>query len=77
MVIAHGTFSGLSGVVVSYTGHYNHVIISGAAVWTIAASAKMFYNQATPDWAFVLVGAMEGFGIGFCLQPGKFYRVCF
>jgi hypothetical protein len=77
MVIAHGVFSGISGSLVSYTGHYNPVIISGAAVWTIAASAKMFYNQDTPEWTFVIVGAMEGFGVGFCFQPGKFNGVCF
>lgn len=77
MVIAHGIFSGISGSLVSHTGHYNPVIISGAAVWTVAAGAKTFYNQATPDWAFVIVGAMEGFGVGFCFQPGKFYRVLF
>jgi hypothetical protein len=77
MVVAHGIFSGISGSLVSYTGHYNPVIISGAAVWTIAACAKMFYNQVTPGWVFVVVGAMEGFGIGFCFQPGKFNRVLF
>jgi hypothetical protein len=73
MVIAHGIFSAISGTVISRTNRYNHVIISGIAVWTVAASAKIFYDQTTPDWVFIIVGAMEGFGIGFCFQPGRFY----
>jgi Na+/melibiose symporter-like transporter len=71
MVTSHGLSSGFSGFLVSWTGHYNPVIISGAAIWTVAAGCKaLLYDQASPVWLFVVVGIFEGLGVGSCIQPG-------
>ncbi|OJJ43040.1 hypothetical protein ASPZODRAFT_19744 [Penicilliopsis zonata CBS 506.65] len=69
MVIAHGIFSGLSGFLVSWTGRYWPVIVTGAAVWTVTTGCKALYTQHTPVWVFVVLGIFDGFGIGFCFQP--------
>ncbi|KAI1334940.1 putative efflux pump antibiotic resistance protein [Xylariaceae sp. FL0016] len=69
MVIAHGIFSGISGFLVSKTGGYYWIIITGATIWTVATSLKIAYDQTTPMWAFVVVGILEGLGVGFCFQP--------
>jgi hypothetical protein len=70
MVVSHGLFSGASGIIISFTGKYNPVIITGGAIWTAASIWKTLYGQNTPTWAFIFNGILEGIGLGFCFQSG-------
>ncbi|KAB8267797.1 major facilitator superfamily domain-containing protein [Aspergillus minisclerotigenes] len=69
MVIAHGITSGLTGLIISWTGRYKVVISTGAGMWMIAAAAKSFYTQQTPLWILELGGIFEGIGVGCSFQP--------
>ncbi|KAL7928720.1 major facilitator superfamily domain-containing protein [Trichoderma chlorosporum] len=69
MVIAHGLTSGLTGILISMLGHYKPIIVSGAICWALAALAKMHYDQSTPMWQVVVVGVLDGIGVGCSLQP--------
>ncbi|QMW30641.1 hypothetical protein G4B84_006022 [Aspergillus flavus NRRL3357] len=69
MVIAHGITSGLTGLIISWTGRYKVVISIGVGMWMIAAAAKSFYTQQTPLWILELGGIFEGIGVGCSFQP--------
>ncbi|KAJ5580280.1 uncharacterized protein N7459_006265 [Penicillium hispanicum] len=69
MVIAHGMTSGLSGILVSRSGHYMPVIRGGAMLWVIGTAAKCWYHHETPTLMFYIVGILEGIGVGCSLQP--------
>ncbi|KAE8342655.1 hypothetical protein BDV24DRAFT_173662 [Aspergillus arachidicola] len=71
MVIAHGITSGLTGLIISWTGRYKVVISTGVGMWMIAAAAKSFYTQQTPLWILELGGIFEGIGVGCSFQPGS------
>ncbi len=72
MVITHGLTSGLTGVLISMLGHYKPIIVTGAVCWALGALAKTQYDQATPIWQIVVVGILDGIGVGCSLQPGNF-----
>ncbi|OGM39371.1 putative efflux pump antibiotic resistance protein [Aspergillus bombycis] len=69
MVVAHGITSGLSGLIISWTGRYKVVISTGVGMWMMAAAAKSFYTQQTPLWILELGGIFEGIGVGCSFQP--------
>ncbi|GAB1193858.1 hypothetical protein APSETT444_003093 [Aspergillus pseudonomiae] len=69
MVIAHGITSGLSGLIISWTGRYKVVISTGVGMWMLAAAAKSFYTQQTALWILELGGIFEGIGVGCSFQP--------
>lgn len=71
MVIAHGVTSGLSGIVMAYFGRYTVVIRTGTALWAVGAGLKATYSHDTPIWIIVIVGVLEGIGVGCSLQPGE------
>jgi len=72
MVIAHGLTSALTGIIISFSGHYKPVIVTGAVCWALAAIAKLFYDQDTAVWKIIVVGILDGIGVGCSLQPGKY-----
>ncbi|KAJ5280193.1 major facilitator superfamily domain-containing protein [Penicillium angulare] len=63
MVIAHGVTSGLSGLLMSLTGHYKPVISIGAGLWTTGAMLKSSYGKTTSSPLFCLTGILEGIGV--------------
>ncbi|KAJ5109301.1 hypothetical protein N7456_005976 [Penicillium angulare] len=65
MVISHGVTSGLSGLLMSLTGHYKPVISIGAGLWATGAILKSSYGKATSFPLFCLTGILEGIGVGF------------
>ncbi|KAB8261011.1 major facilitator superfamily domain-containing protein [Aspergillus pseudonomiae] len=69
MVIAHGITSGLSGLIISWTGRYKVVISTGVGMWMLAAAAKSFYTRQTALWILELGGIFEGIGVGCSFQP--------
>ncbi|KAK0753544.1 major facilitator superfamily domain-containing protein [Schizothecium vesticola] len=69
MVITHGLTSGLTGFLISMLGHYKPIIVAGAVCWVLGALAKMHYDQAAPIWQIVVVGVLDGIGVGCSLQP--------
>lgn len=71
MVIAHGLTSALTGILISACGHYKPIIVTGAVCWALAAAAKLFYGHETPIWQMIVVGFLDGVGVGCSLQPGK------
>lgn len=71
LVIAHGVMSALTGVLISLSGHYKPIIVTGAVCWALAAVSKLFYDQETAIWRIVVVGILDGVGVGCSLQPGK------
>jgi hypothetical protein len=71
MVIAHGLTSALTGILVSVSRHYKPIIVTGAVCWALAAVAKLYYDQETAIWRIIVVGILDGVGVGCSLQPGK------
>lgn len=69
MVIAHGLTSALTGILISVSGHYKPIIVTGAACWAVAAVAKLYYEQETAIWIIIMVGILDGVGVGCSLQP--------
>jgi MFS family permease len=72
MVIAHGLTSALTGIIISATGHYKPVIVTGAFLWAFAGFVKLQFTQSTPIWLFIVVCLCDGVGVGCSLQPGLF-----
>jgi MFS family permease len=68
MVATQGVGSMVSGQIISRTGHYNPMIISGNLVWVIGASLQIIYNRTTPVYAICLIGLLQGIGIGCAFQ---------
>jgi hypothetical protein len=75
MVIAHGLTSALTGILISFSGHYKPVIVTGAICWAIAAIAKLYYDQETAIWRIIVVGILDGVGVGCSLQPGTYLHL--
>lgn len=73
MVIAHGLTSALTGILISFMGHYKPIIVTGAICWALAAVAKLYYDQETAVWIIIVVGILDGIGVGCSLQPGKYH----
>ena len=71
LVITHGLTSGITGIVISATGHYKPIIVTGAVCWALAAIEKMHLDQETPIWRLIVVGIFDGLGVGCSLQPGE------
>jgi hypothetical protein len=71
MVIAHGLTSALTGILISVSGHYKSIIVTGAVCWALAAVAKLYYDQETAIWRILVVGILDGVGVGCSLQPVK------
>ncbi|TGJ86274.1 hypothetical protein E0Z10_g2486 [Xylaria hypoxylon] len=69
MVIAHGLTSALTGILISVSGHYKPIIVTGAVCWALAAIAKLYYDQETAIWRIIVVGILDGVGVGCSLQP--------
>ncbi|KAL2867569.1 major facilitator superfamily domain-containing protein [Aspergillus lucknowensis] len=69
LVIAHGVTSALTGILISASGHYKPIIVTGAVCWSLAAVAKLYYDQETAIWRIVVVGILDGVGVGCSLQP--------
>ncbi|KAH8200299.1 hypothetical protein TruAng_005515 [Truncatella angustata] len=69
MVVAHGLTSALTGILISLFGHYKPVIVTGAMCWMLAAIAKLYYDQDTAVWKIIVVGILDGVGVGCSLQP--------
>ncbi|KAI1745723.1 putative efflux pump antibiotic resistance protein [Xylaria scruposa] len=69
MTIAHGMTSALTGILISLFGHYKPIIVTGAVCWSLAAVAKLYYDQNTPIWSIIAVGILDGVGVGCSLQP--------
>jgi MFS family permease len=63
------SFTGIvSGQIMSRSGRYLWIIVSGFAVWTLGAGLKCAFNRKTKIWHIVLVLLVEGMGIGNILQ---------
>ncbi|KAK4161178.1 major facilitator superfamily transporter [Cladorrhinum sp. PSN259] len=70
MVVTHGLTSGLTGVIIYILGRYKPVIVAGAVCWVLGALLKVtHYHEATPTWQIVVVGILDGVGVGCSLQP--------
>ncbi|KAH8886128.1 MFS general substrate transporter [Thozetella sp. PMI_491] len=69
MVGSQGLGSILSGLIISHTGHYNHVMIVAQALWTAGLVGQAFYSVTTPVWVICIVGLLQGLGTGCCFQP--------
>lgn len=74
LVIAHGITSALSGIIISLLGRYVSVISVGTALWAIGAAMKVTYGKTTPIYLILVVGVLEGIGVGVSLQPGESLR---
>lgn len=63
------SFTGIvSGQIMSRSGRYLWIIVSGFAVWILGAGLKCAFNRKTKTWHIVLVLLVEGMGIGNILQ---------
>jgi hypothetical protein len=71
MVIAHGITSASTGILISLNGHYKPIIVTGAFCWALAAVSKLYYDQETEAWRIIVVGILDGIGVGCSLQPGR------
>ncbi|KAJ6184690.1 efflux pump antibiotic resistance protein [Penicillium mononematosum] len=69
LVIAHGLTSALTGILISIFGHYKPILVTGAVCWTLGGVAKFYYDQETAIWRIVVVGILDGVGVGCSLQP--------
>ncbi|ETS74356.1 hypothetical protein PFICI_14222 [Pestalotiopsis fici W106-1] len=69
MVISHGVTSALTGILISFLGHYKPIIVTGATCWALAAVAKFYIDQDTQIWSLIVVGILDGVGVGCSLQP--------
>ncbi|OKL59818.1 hypothetical protein UA08_04979 [Talaromyces atroroseus] len=69
MVGTQGIGSIISGLIISRTGHYNHVMITSQFLWMAGLIGQIFYSATTPIWVVCFVGFFQGLGTGGCFQP--------
>lgn len=68
LVATQGVGSLVGGQIISRTGHYNPVLITSQAVWTIGAGLQIIYSATTPIWAICVIGFLQGIGVGGAFQ---------
>lgn len=69
MVGTQGIGSIISGLIISRTGHYNHVMIASQFLWMAGLIGQVFYSATSPVWVICVVGFFQGLGTGGCFQP--------
>jgi hypothetical protein len=77
MVIAHGVFSWLSGILVSRWGRYVLVISGGVALWVLGLAWKSTFGVDTPVWMIWVRGIFEGVGVGCTMQTSMYFLSCY
>ncbi|CRG83860.1 putative MFS-type transporter C1399,02 [Talaromyces islandicus] len=69
MVGTQGIRSIISGLIISRTRHYNHVMIVSQFLWMAGLIGQVFYSSTSPVWVTCIVGYFQGLGTGGCFQP--------
>ena len=58
----------ISGQIMSRSGRYLWIVVSGFVLWTLGTGLKCAFNRTTKTWHIVIVLLVEGLGIGNVLQ---------
>ncbi|KAF2705445.1 major facilitator superfamily transporter [Pleomassaria siparia CBS 279.74] len=69
VIIPTSVTSILSGTLMTRSGRYLWIVVTGFVLWTLGTGLKCAFDRDTKVWHLVLVLAVEGLGIGMTLQP--------
>ncbi|KAJ6780875.1 hypothetical protein PWT90_01917 [Aphanocladium album] len=74
-LLAQGISGAASGPVMAKFARYKTILQIGFLFWTIAVALKQLFHQHVPVAVYVVVLAMEGAGVGWVHQPGKYTKL--
>lgn len=69
LVLCQAVMSAVSGQIITYTGHYIYVIITGYALWLLGNCLLLLWNENVNDGVNVVSLLIIGCGVGFTFQP--------
>lgn len=69
LVLCQAVMSAISGQIITYTGHYIYVIITGYALWLLGNCLLLLWNENVNDGVNVVSLLIIGCGVGFTFQP--------
>lgn len=69
LFLSQSIMSIISGHVISFTGHYIHVVIVGYSCWLVACGLLLLWNENLSDQICVVILLLMGTGVGWTFQP--------
>ncbi|KAI5961855.1 uncharacterized protein KGF55_003826 [Candida pseudojiufengensis] len=69
LVLCQAGFSVVAGQIITRTGHYGYVVMSGYVLWCISCGLLVLWDQHLPDGINILILLIMGCGVGFSFQP--------
>lgn len=69
LVFTQAVFSTVAGSVISYSGHFFHVLIGGFLFWLVGCCMTTAWKETTSTGMIVGTTFMMGIGVGFIFQP--------
>lgn len=69
LVLCQAVMSVVSGQIITHTGHYIYVIITGYALWLLGNCLLLLWNENTNDGVNIISLLIIGCGVGFTFQP--------
>ena len=69
LVIPQSVGSIIAGQIITYTGRYIYVIITGYVLWTIGCGLLLLFNRTVSYGVVVVSLLIMGSGVGFTFQP--------
>lgn len=69
LVLTQACSSTIAGQIISRSGHYKYVLITGYGVWLLACGLLLLFDISTPRGTICGVMFAMGCGVGFIFQP--------
>lgn len=69
LVLMQAINSIISGQIISYTGHYKHVILFGYGSWVLSCGLLLLWSETINIGVVIVVLLIMGIGLGFTFQP--------
>jgi hypothetical protein len=74
LILAFSIGSSTSGILIAHVGKCNSILRTGYLLWTAGAGGRIALHKESHIAVMIVTHIIEGIGIGFCFQPGKYQR---
>lgn len=68
-VLSQAVMSIVAGQIITFTGHYIYVVVTGYSLWLIGCALMVLWNENLGDGLNVLILLVMGTGVGWTFQP--------
>lgn len=69
LVLCQAGMSVVAGQIITFTGRYFYVVISGYALWLTGCCLLLLWTETLPNGINILILLIMGCGVGFSFQP--------